>query len=202
MIAEIVKKAAPVLGVLPVDIKAPEIRQNLEPNLNIGAGLFLHLLNYVLLPSAELKSGDTDQNITHASAHSGRISAGGLFALPGAKLDGHDFITDAQEKGAQAILSDRESPVSAERDCAYLFTCRAVIMHILCGDISGTPRYAGRRDRHKWQNIDCGIYAPDLEACYLACRALVRWALPALLLNWPAAQPICTPAAESVCPVS
>jgi cell division protein FtsI (penicillin-binding protein 3) len=36
VIAEIVKKAAPVLGVLPVDIKAPEIRQNLEPNLNIG----------------------------------------------------------------------------------------------------------------------------------------------------------------------
>lgn len=62
------------------------------------------------LPSAELKSGGTDQNITHASAHSGRISAGGLFAaLPGSKLDGHDFITDALEKGAQAILSDRES---------------------------------------------------------------------------------------------
>ncbi|MDP6217982.1 MAG: Mur ligase family protein, partial [Alphaproteobacteria bacterium] len=57
-----------------------------------------------------MKSGDTDQNITHASAHSGRISAGGLFAaLPGSKLDGHDFITDALEKGAQAILSDRES---------------------------------------------------------------------------------------------
>lgn len=36
VIAEIVKRAAPVLGVLPVDIKAPEIRQNLEPNLNIG----------------------------------------------------------------------------------------------------------------------------------------------------------------------
>lgn len=35
-IAEIVKQAAPVLGVLPIDINKPEIRQNLEPNLNIG----------------------------------------------------------------------------------------------------------------------------------------------------------------------
>ena len=66
------------------------------------------LLTY--LPTAELKSGDIDQNITHTSAHSGRITAGGLFAaLPGAKLDGHDFIQDALEKGAQAILSGREN---------------------------------------------------------------------------------------------
>jgi len=36
VIAEIVKQAAPVLGVLPVDINAPEIGQNLETDLTIG----------------------------------------------------------------------------------------------------------------------------------------------------------------------
>jgi cell division protein FtsI (penicillin-binding protein 3) len=35
VISEIVTNAAPILGVLPMDMKAPEIRQNLSPNLNI-----------------------------------------------------------------------------------------------------------------------------------------------------------------------
>jgi UDP-N-acetylmuramoyl-L-alanyl-D-glutamate--2,6-diaminopimelate ligase len=55
--------------------------------------------------------GDPDKNIRGISHSSKTVQPGDLFAaLKGEKADGYDFIGEALDRGAIAILSDREKP--------------------------------------------------------------------------------------------
>lgn len=76
-----------------------------------------------LLDGVTLTRADADQDveITSVSCDTREIENGALFvALPGAKHDGHDFIDQALERGAAAVLCqtppDREGPWLAVPD--------------------------------------------------------------------------------------
>lgn len=59
---------------------------------------------------AELLGGSIDLEISHLAYDSRRVESGTLFfAIPGTKLDGHDFLEEAVERGAPAaVISDLE----------------------------------------------------------------------------------------------
>jgi UDP-N-acetylmuramoyl-L-alanyl-D-glutamate--2,6-diaminopimelate ligase/murE/murF fusion protein len=58
-----------------------------------------------LLPEAEVQGNIVDQNIAYVTFDSRKVKPGTLFiCLPGAKVDGHDFIKDAHRDGAVAVL--------------------------------------------------------------------------------------------------
>ncbi len=53
--------------------------------------------------------GDGAAVVTGAATDSREVRAGDLFvALPGARVDGHDFVADAAARGAAAVLAQRE----------------------------------------------------------------------------------------------
>jgi UDP-N-acetylmuramoyl-L-alanyl-D-glutamate--2,6-diaminopimelate ligase len=61
-------------------------------------------------------TGSMEQKITGIAYSSQKIKPGFLFAaLKGEKRDGFDFIPDAVEKGAAAVLSEREKPEGFKR---------------------------------------------------------------------------------------
>jgi UDP-N-acetylmuramoyl-L-alanyl-D-glutamate--2,6-diaminopimelate ligase len=52
--------------------------------------------------------GTLDRTVESIAYDSRRVQRNGLFvALPGEKVDGHDFIQQAIEKGATAIVAER-----------------------------------------------------------------------------------------------
>ncbi len=60
------------------------------------------------LLGAELR-GDSAATITGAATDSREVRPGDLFvALPGARVDGHDFVSDAAARGAAAVLAQRD----------------------------------------------------------------------------------------------
>lgn len=62
------------------------------------------------LPSPEI-GADAAQEITSLAYDSRRVEAGSLFfAIQGEKADGHDFIPQALQLGAVAIVSERAAP--------------------------------------------------------------------------------------------
>ncbi len=57
----------------------------------------------------EVVSKKSDADISHIAYDSRRVGPGGLFVcIKGYKLDGHDFIKDALDRGAAAILVEKE----------------------------------------------------------------------------------------------
>ena len=59
------------------------------------------------IPGLTLCSGSAEKTVTHVTADSRAAQAGGLFiAVAGHKTDGHDFIHDAIENGADVIVTD------------------------------------------------------------------------------------------------
>lgn len=53
-------------------------------------------------------AGNPTQVVTGVAIDSREVCPGNLFvALPGARVDGHDFVTDAQVRGAAAVLASR-----------------------------------------------------------------------------------------------
>ncbi len=52
--------------------------------------------------------GDETVRVTGVAIDSREVALGNLFvALPGARVDGHDFVADAQARGAAAVLASR-----------------------------------------------------------------------------------------------
>src|SRR5262245_32045781 len=64
------------------------------------------------LPSATVE-GPLDREIAGITYDSRRVTPGMLFvAIPGQHVDGHEFIGNAVERGASAILCERSRLVS------------------------------------------------------------------------------------------
>ena len=65
------------------------------------------------LPTAKLIGGDVEiTDITHDSR---KVVHGSLFVcLKGLKVDGHDFVPDAIERGAEAVVAEREVPTNGK----------------------------------------------------------------------------------------
>lgn len=56
----------------------------------------------------ELLQGRLDTNVKHIAYHSGKVAEGSLFVcISGFKADGHDYINDAINKGAVALIVER-----------------------------------------------------------------------------------------------
>ncbi|MDY6823685.1 MAG: UDP-N-acetylmuramoyl-L-alanyl-D-glutamate--2,6-diaminopimelate ligase [Thermodesulfobacteriota bacterium] len=71
----------------------------------------------------------TDPEITSIHYRSDRVQPGGLFvAIRGAVRDGHDFIADALDRGAVAVVVDR--PVSHPVIVAEVADTRAALAHL------------------------------------------------------------------------
>src|ERR1019366_5702523 len=59
--------------------------------------------------AGELLSGSPETRALRVCTDSRRVLAGDLFfALPGGRLDGHDFVRQAAEKGAVAVVVERK----------------------------------------------------------------------------------------------
>ncbi|MFN2217731.1 MAG: UDP-N-acetylmuramoyl-tripeptide--D-alanyl-D-alanine ligase, partial [Anaerolineae bacterium] len=71
--------------------------------------LLKHLIEGLAVPAGHLPAGTVpDKEIRGAVIDSRRASPGCLFiALPGERCDGHEFIGQAAEKGAIAIIAER-----------------------------------------------------------------------------------------------
>ncbi|MCE5287596.1 MAG: UDP-N-acetylmuramoyl-L-alanyl-D-glutamate--2,6-diaminopimelate ligase [Pelosinus sp.] len=62
-----------------------------------------------VLPEAEVLGGMLDQKIEYMTFDSRKVQPGTLFiCLPGAKVDGHDYINAAYQAGAVAVLMQKE----------------------------------------------------------------------------------------------
>ncbi len=75
--------------------------------------------------------GNTGQNIHGISYSSKTVRPNDLFvALKGEKADGHDFIGEALERGAAAVLSERDKPASFGK--TWIQVCNPRIALALC----------------------------------------------------------------------
>ena len=93
------------MGHFPKPLRCPPIsRIRCRPFLWANSGMQLK----ALLSATQIKSvdGSTEREITSLAYDSRRIQPGGLFvALKGEKVDGAQFVAQAVEKGAEAIMS-------------------------------------------------------------------------------------------------
>ena len=67
-----------------------------------------------LLEGVEIKrmTGETRKEIEGIAYHSQQVRKGFLFAaIRGLKVDGHQFIEDALQRGAEAILLEEEREI-------------------------------------------------------------------------------------------
>jgi len=72
-----------------------------------------------------------DVEIRGISSHSGEIAEGFLFiAIHGTKVDGHRFIDAALERGAAALIIEREVPISKKIPVFKVGNSRASLSHL------------------------------------------------------------------------
>lgn len=72
--------------------------------------------------------GNTDENIHGISYSSKTVQPGDLFAaLKGEKADGYDFIGEAVDRGAIAVLSDREKPENFPKTWIQVLNSRVAL---------------------------------------------------------------------------
>ena len=65
----------------------------------------------------ERVQGSQNREITDICYHSGKVKKGSLFVcLKGMHADGHDYLMDALETGATAVVIARENTVAVEGD--------------------------------------------------------------------------------------
>jgi UDP-N-acetylmuramoyl-L-alanyl-D-glutamate--2,6-diaminopimelate ligase len=68
----------------------------------------MRLTDFLTLPEVEEADGNLNQEVTGLAYDSRRVAAGDVFfAIPGEKLDGHDFIPQALASGAVGIVAAR-----------------------------------------------------------------------------------------------
>src|ERR1017187_7481704 len=65
--------------------------------------------------------GSPETLVRRVSTDSRQVQAGDLFfALPGGRLDGHNFLRQAAEKGAVAVVVERERVPAGWSGCAMI----------------------------------------------------------------------------------
>src|SRR5512141_1742499 len=93
------------------------------PQLNLNSGKIQRMkLSQLIaaLPSLENKPR-ADPDITLITADSRKVIPGALFvAYPGVSIDGHDFIQNAIDRGAVAIIGERNLAKYALRNTPYI----------------------------------------------------------------------------------
>ena len=68
----------------------------------------MHIKEFLAIDAVEQADGDLDQDVTGLAYDSRKAGAGQIFfAVPGEKVDGHDFIADAVRCGAAAVVFSR-----------------------------------------------------------------------------------------------
>jgi UDP-N-acetylmuramoyl-tripeptide--D-alanyl-D-alanine ligase len=71
--------------------------------------------------AGELLSGSPETRALRVCTDSRRVQAGDLFfALPGGRFDGHDFVRQAAEKGAVAVVIERNRVPAGWAGCALI----------------------------------------------------------------------------------
>ena len=72
----------------------------------------MRLKELVEAGEVEEAEGDMNQAITGLSYDSRKVRGGHLFfAVPGARMDGHEFAADALKRGAAAVVVERRTPL-------------------------------------------------------------------------------------------
>ncbi|MBI4489071.1 MAG: UDP-N-acetylmuramoyl-L-alanyl-D-glutamate--2,6-diaminopimelate ligase [Deltaproteobacteria bacterium] len=72
----------------------------------------MRLKELLEIGEVEEAQGDLDQTVTGLAYDSREVKKGHVFfALPGAKVDGHDFALQAIERGAAAVVVERRTPL-------------------------------------------------------------------------------------------
>jgi len=109
-----------------------------------------------------------DVTVTGAAADSREVDAGDIFvAIGGARVDGHDFVGDAFERGAAGALVSRDGAaggptVWVEDTGAALLTLAADERGRMAGDVVGVTGSSGKTS------------VKDLAAAVLATRHRVH----------------------------
>src|SRR3954466_2220781 len=99
---------------------------------------FMQLTNLVATIPARQVIGPLDRNVESIAYDSRRVQRNGLFvALRGEKSDGHTFIGQALEKGASAIVAEREEK-HPRATCLVVDNSRAALAD-LAGTFYGFP---------------------------------------------------------------
>ena len=71
--------------------------------------------------AGELLNGSPETRALRVCTDSRRVQAGDLFfALPGGRFDGHDFVRQAAEKGAVAVVVERQRVPAGWTGCALI----------------------------------------------------------------------------------
>jgi len=82
--------------------------------------------------------GCADIPVVSATHHSGECRPGMLFAvLPGTRVHGSEFIADAVERGASALLVEKPVPGASVPQCVVA-NVRKAFAH-LCSELAGNP---------------------------------------------------------------
>ena len=70
----------------------------------------MRIKEFLALEEVEEATGDLDQEVNGLTYDSRKAGAGQIFfAVPGEKVDGHDFIADAVRRGAAAVVFSRQA---------------------------------------------------------------------------------------------
>jgi UDP-N-acetylmuramoyl-tripeptide--D-alanyl-D-alanine ligase len=79
-------------------------------------------LRFVAEASAgELLSGSPEELVRRVCTDSRLVRSGDVFfAVPGERFDGHEFIEEAAQKGAAAIVGERGRLPASLSDCAVI----------------------------------------------------------------------------------
>ncbi len=94
-------------------------------------------------------SGPLDMEVTALSADSRKLDEGSVFAaIRGTQIDGHDFIQQALEGGAKAVLSETAPPEDLSNEVAWLHvpnsrSALAEIANVFYNEPSQSLRLAG-----------------------------------------------------------
>src|SRR4029077_8649340 len=101
----------------------------------------MRLREFLALQEVEEAEGNLDQEVTGLAYDSRQVKVGEIFfAIPGEKLDGHEFISRALESGAAGVV------VAHNASCPHGTTWRRLIDVGLTMGLSGAHFY-GRPSR-------------------------------------------------------
>jgi UDP-N-acetylmuramoyl-L-alanyl-D-glutamate--2,6-diaminopimelate ligase len=93
-----------------------------------GGGREMQLADLLKNVDFRLSSGSLHTDISGIYYDSRKVRAGSLFVcIAGFKTDGHDYVEQALEKGAVAILGEKQVPVSANTTFILVENSRAVL---------------------------------------------------------------------------
>ena len=164
---EIVRRIAPLLGVLPhfdnpaeqASLALPEISNQLRE----AWPMRLDELTHMKLADATMASID----ICGISADSRTVQPGYLFAaLAGVEADGRSFVGQAIENGAAAILT--QEPMVAGVPVVTSDNPRRDLALMAARFFRSAAAAYCRHYRHEWQNLQRRIFASAICRCKLS----------------------------------